>query len=151
MARREVIRKEKTPLKDEEQIELIYFRTAPEASKKSYDLWRDIYFDTIAGIKMSMNQRPCRILYSQRNASIAIQTTCHRFSRSLEENYEGRVHIGKVENIDYDKEWMNEWKTFEAFVIEGKSFEHEQEVRAVTLLPKPDSLETVLGKEADTS
>ena len=87
-------------------------------------------------------------MYSQRNASIAIQTTCHRFSRSLEENYEGRVYIGKVENIDYDKEWMNEWKTYEAFVIKGKSFEHEQEVRAVTLLPKPDSLEPVLGKEA---
>ena len=43
---------------------------------------------------------------------------------------------------------MNEWNTYEAFVIKRKSFEYEQEVRAVTLLPVPDSLETVLGKVA---
>lgn len=31
----------KNTFKDEEQIEL-FIRTAPEASKKSYDLWRNI-------------------------------------------------------------------------------------------------------------
>jgi nucleotide-binding universal stress UspA family protein len=43
---------------------------------------------------------------------------------------------------------MNERNTYEAFVIKRKSFEYEQEVRAVTLLPVPYSLETVLGKVA---
>lgn len=74
-------------------------------------------------------------LYSQRNAGVAIQSTFKRLSECFKDNTSDIIWIGKVNYIDFEKEWMNEWNVYEAFVVKRKPFEHERELRAVTSLP----------------
>jgi hypothetical protein len=41
-----------------------------------------------------------------------------------------------VQYLDFSKDWMDEWNNlFQAFVTKRKSFEYENEIRAVTCLP----------------
>jgi hypothetical protein len=81
-------------------------------------------------------------LYTRRNAGIAIQTTYARLSESLETNHEDEVYIGIVIYIDQEKEWHRVWSQSEVLVRKRISFEHEQELRAVTF----QSQLTDLGK-----
>lgn len=74
-------------------------------------------------------------LYSHKNSGIAIQSTYKNLKSSFDNNHEDTIWIGKIKYIDYEKEWMDEWNLYEAFAIKRKSFEHEQEIRAVTSLP----------------
>ncbi len=75
-------------------------------------------------------------LYSHENAGIAIQSTTRRLSECFEKNNEDIIWIGKVQYLDFSKDWMNRWTNpFEAFVTKRKSFEYENEIRAVTCLP----------------
>lgn len=69
-------------------------------------------------------------LYLKSNEGIAIQSTFKRLKDSLkDENHD--IFIGKVRYIDYEKDWMPEGNTFYPFVHKRKSFDHEQELRAV--------------------
>ena len=69
-------------------------------------------------------------LYLQSNEGIAIQSTFNQLKGCLrDENHD--TFIGKVKYIDFDKDWMPEGNTFYPFVHKRKSFEHEQELRAV--------------------
>jgi Protein of unknown function (DUF2971) len=75
-------------------------------------------------------------LYSHENAGIAIQSTTRRLSECFNDNNEDVIWIGKVQYLDFSKDWMNEWNNlFQAFVTKRKSFEYEKEIRAVTCLP----------------
>jgi hypothetical protein len=75
-------------------------------------------------------------LYSHENAGIAIQSTTKRLSECFNDNNEDIIWIGKVQYLDFSKDWMNEWNNlFQAFVTKRKSFEYEKEIRAVTCLP----------------
>ena len=76
-------------------------------------------------------------LYSQENAGIAIQSTANRLAKCFANNSQDTIWIGKVDYLDYSKELdkTNKWNPFEAFVIKRKSFEYENEVRAITCLP----------------
>jgi hypothetical protein len=74
-------------------------------------------------------------LYSQANAGIAIQSTYRKLRDSFQNNTDDTIWIGKVNYLDFNKEWMDEWNTLEAFMIKRKSFAHENEIRAVTELP----------------
>jgi hypothetical protein len=75
-------------------------------------------------------------LYSHENAGIAIQSTTRRLSECFRQNNEDTIWIGKVEYLDFSKDWLSEGKdVFRAFVIKRKSFEYENEIRAVTCLP----------------
>jgi hypothetical protein len=75
-------------------------------------------------------------LYSHENAGIAVQSTTRRLSESFKDNNEDTIWIGKVQYLDFSKDWMNEWNNlFQAFVTKRKSFEYENEIRAVTCLP----------------
>jgi hypothetical protein len=79
-------------------------------------------------------------LYSHENAGIAIQSTTRRLSESFRKNNEDIIWIGQVQYLDFSKDWMNRWDNlFEAFLTKRKSFEYENEIRAVTCLP-PDNL-----------
>ncbi len=70
-------------------------------------------------------------LYLKSNEGIAIQSTFNRLRNSLkDENH--NIYIGRVKYIDYEKEWMPEGNSFYPFVHKRKSFEHEQELRAVS-------------------
>jgi Protein of unknown function (DUF2971) len=75
-------------------------------------------------------------LYSHENAGIAIQSTTTKLSKCFRDNNEDTIWIGKVQYLDFSKDWMNEWNNlFQAFVTKRKSFEYENEIRAVTCLP----------------
>ncbi len=75
-------------------------------------------------------------LYSHENAGIAIQSTTTRLSKCFRDNNDDTIWIGKVHYLDFSKDWMNEWNNlFQAFVTKRKSFEYENEIRAVTCLP----------------
>ena len=75
-------------------------------------------------------------LYSHENAGIAIQSTTTRLSKCFKRNNEDTIWIGKVQYLDFSKDWMNESNNlFQAFVTKRKSFEYENEIRAVTCLP----------------
>jgi Protein of unknown function (DUF2971) len=75
-------------------------------------------------------------LYSHENAGIAIQSTTKRLSECFNDNNEDIIWIGKVQYLDFSKDWMNEWNNlFQGFVTKRKSFEYEKEIRAVTCLP----------------
>jgi len=75
-------------------------------------------------------------LYSHENAGIAIQSTTRRLSNCFRANNKDTIWIGKVQYLDFSKDWMKEGNNlFQAFVTKRKSFEYENEIRAVTCLP----------------
>jgi hypothetical protein len=75
-------------------------------------------------------------LYSHENAGIAIQSTTRNLSECFKNNYEDTIWIGKVQYLDFSKDWLDEWNNiFQAFVTKRKSFEYENEIRAITCLP----------------
>ncbi len=83
-------------------------------------------------------------LYSNYNQGIAIQSTFKRLRESFSENKKtprfphGQivpVSIGTVDYIDYDKDRNNPGNLFSVCLTKRKSFEHEHELRAITLLP----------------
>ena len=85
-------------------------------------------------------------LYSKRDAGIAIQSTYRRLSKSLDANNEDTVYIGKVKYIDFDTTWINPDNIYRLFLIKRKSFEHEQELRAIRDLPSDDSEDKMVEK-----
>ncbi len=75
-------------------------------------------------------------LYSHENAGIAIQSTTRKLSKCFNDNKEDTIWIGKVQYLDFSKDGTNEWDNIiQAFVTKRKSFEYENEIRAVTCLP----------------
>jgi len=70
-------------------------------------------------------------LYLKSNEGIAIQSTFNRLKDSLKDD-DCNIYIGRVKYIDYEKEWMPEGNSFYPFIHKRKSFEHEQELRAVS-------------------
>jgi hypothetical protein len=84
-------------------------------------------------------------LYSHRNAGAAIQSTFKRLSDCLKDNTSDTVWIGKVNYMDFEKEWLNEGNLYDAFMAKRKPFEHERELRAITSLP----LKSLIKSKAD--
>ncbi len=90
-------------------------------------------------------------LYSHENAGIAVQSTTRRLSECFKENDEDTVLIGKIKYLDFSKDWINEWKNnlLQAFVTKRKSFEYENEIRAVTCLPLHDEISASIISNSD--
>ena len=88
-------------------------------------------------------------LYSHENAGIAIQSTTRRLSECFRDNDEDTIWIGKVQYLDFSRDWMNEWNDlFQGFVTKRKSFEYENEIRAVTCLPDDNVNRELLANKA---
>jgi len=69
-------------------------------------------------------------LYLKSNEGIAIQSTFrHLKSSFIDENH--IIYIGQVKYIDYEKDLLSREGSLIPFVHKRKSFEHEQELRAV--------------------
>jgi len=70
-------------------------------------------------------------LYLKSNEGIAIQTNLERFKKSFNVE-EGDIYIGKINYIDYDKDYFN-YETFSYDILLHKrlSFSYEQEIRAI--------------------
>lgn len=69
-------------------------------------------------------------LYLKSNEGIAIRSTFNQLKDCFK-NENREIHIGKVKYIDYEKDWLPEGNVLYPFVHKRKSFEHEQELRAV--------------------
>jgi len=69
-------------------------------------------------------------LYLKSNEGIAVKSTFNRLRSCFKDEKRG-IYIGKVQYIDYEKDWLPEGNLFYPFVHKRKSFEHEQELRAV--------------------
>ncbi len=77
-------------------------------------------------------------LYLKSDEGIAIQSTFNLLKKSITDDE--KVYIGKIKYIDYEKEFINAGNLLEPFVHKRKSFEHEKEIRAVTIkYPKVES------------
>lgn len=68
-------------------------------------------------------------LYLKSNEGIAIQSSYSKLKKSLIDDE--TVYLGVVKYIDYDTEYINEWNLLAPFMHKRKSFEYEQEVRAL--------------------
>ena len=66
-------------------------------------------------------------LYAKTNESIAIQTDYN----TLKNIFNEKIYLGLVTYIDYEKDFLPEGNSFYPFTHKRKSFEHEQEVRAI--------------------
>ncbi len=112
--------------------------TIPEVLKKQFQAYREMilinswHYNEYESAAMWQ-------LYSQENAGVAIQSTANRLGKCFANNNQDNVWIGKVDYLDYSKELNSgEWNLFEAFVTKRKSFEYENEIRAITCLPHGD-------------
>jgi len=70
-------------------------------------------------------------LYLKSDEGIAIQSTYKKLKRSLID--EEQIFLGVVKYIDYEKEWIDDGNMLSPFVHKRKSYEHEQEVRALVI------------------
>lgn len=69
-------------------------------------------------------------IYASQNSGIAIQSTFGRF-RTVLNDLKEEVVIGKVKYIDYEHDWMPEHNYGLLYLHKRKSFEYEQEIRAI--------------------
>ena len=73
-------------------------------------------------------------LYASTNEAIAIQSTYARLHACLT----AQIYVGKVHYINYETEFIPENNALYPFVHKRKSFDHEQELRAVMNEHPPD-------------
>jgi hypothetical protein len=71
-------------------------------------------------------------LYAKTNEAVCVQTTF----RKLRDAMSSVARVGMVRYVDYEIDWIPESNPLAPFLYKRKSFEHEQEVRA--LIPPPN-------------
>jgi len=79
-------------------------------------------------------------LYSKSSESVCLQSTYQRLVLALEEKSE----IGMVQYVDYLSDFIPEYDPYLAFFHKRKSFEHENEIRAI--IKKLDGNEIGVGR-----
>ena len=75
-------------------------------------------------------------LYSREHDGIAVKTSFKSLRRSF--TCSDLIHIGKINYVDYDTTFIPERNNFHRYLHKRQSFEHEKEVRAMTM-KLPDS------------
>ena len=75
-------------------------------------------------------------LYSREHDGIAVKTSFKSLRRSF--TCSDLIHIGKINYVDYDTTFIPEGNNFHRYLHKRHSFEHEKEVRAMTM-KLPDS------------
>jgi hypothetical protein len=83
-------------------------------------------------------------LYAKSNEAICIQTDYNKLSRSIDEE----ANIGMVEYIDYENSWISEHSFYDPFMHKRKSFEHEQELRAIIDLEDIKQIDLLKNNES---
>ncbi len=81
---------------------------------------------------------------------IAIQSTIGKLKDSFART-DDTIWIGKVNYIDFNHDWMDEWNYLEAFVIKRPSFFYEAEIRAITCLPDNHIGKNILGSSSSNT
>jgi hypothetical protein len=77
-------------------------------------------------------------LYLKSDEGIAIQSTVGNLVESFNDTEE-KLYIGKVNYIDFKKDWIPEGNSFSPFIYKRKSFEHEKELRLLHQLNIPSN------------
>jgi hypothetical protein len=81
-------------------------------------------------------------LYLSNNEGIAIQSTYQRLLDSFSSFKDFEIYIGKIRYIDYEKEEIPTRNALSPYLYKRKSFEHEDELRALIWTPEYDKNET---------
>jgi len=76
-------------------------------------------------------------LYAREGKGVAIQSTFGDFTESFREYDEHDIFAGVVHYVDYGKEPISDGNTFAPLLCKRKSFEHEQELRAIIQVYPP--------------
>lgn len=111
-------------LSDDEASKIVEMIASSDRSFRSFTLvncWHESDYESAAMWK----------LYSREYDGIAVKTNFKSLARSFTCSEE--VFIGKVEYVDYDKAYIQERNYLAPFLYKRHSFEHEKEVRAITL------------------
>jgi len=66
-------------------------------------------------------------LYAKTNEAVAVRSSFSRLCELVDES----THVGCVEYIDFESQWLPEGNAFYPFVHKRLSFAHENEIRAV--------------------
>ena len=72
-------------------------------------------------------------LHLKSEEGVAVQSTFKRLADSFAQYKKDDVYVGKVKYIDYEKDTIPKSNVFYPFVHKRKSFEHEQELRALIM------------------
>lgn len=75
-------------------------------------------------------------VYLSNNEGIAIQSTYQRLIESLAAYNDFEVYVGKIKYIDYEKEAIPVRNMLSPYVYKRKSFEYEDELRALIWTPQ---------------
>ncbi len=75
-------------------------------------------------------------LYLSNHEGVCIRSTYNKFIKSLEAYDDFEIHIGKIKYIDYQSEAIPMGNIFSPFIYKRKSFEHEEELRALIWTPQ---------------
>lgn len=75
-------------------------------------------------------------VYLSNNEGIAIQSTYNNFTAALERYEDFEVHVGRINYIDYESEAIPMGNTLSPFIYKRKSFEYEDELRALIWTPQ---------------
>src|SRR5918997_971403 len=127
--------KENQKSQDNEHSSRRYIQKLPQITIQQFQLYRELVLIN-PWHHNEYESAAMWNLYSHENAGIAIQSTTRKLSKCFKENKEDTIWIGKVQYLDFPKDWTTEWNNlFQAFVTKRKSFEYENEIRAVTCLP----------------
>jgi Protein of unknown function (DUF2971) len=112
-----------------------FAKIEPQSMRRQFELYRELVL--INGWHSNEYESAAMWhLYAHENAGIAIQSTIGKLSNSFKNNHRDTIWIGQIQYLDFSKDWVNEWNdVFQAFLIKRKSFEYENEIRAVTCLP----------------
>lgn len=90
-------------------------------------------------------------LYLKSDEGIAIQSTVKDLKESFIINSTDDVFIGKINYIDYNKDWIPDGNLFYPHLHKRKSFEHEKELRLIVLnLPSPPIKNEISVIDMDT-
>lgn len=71
-------------------------------------------------------------IFTQNNEGIAIQSTTERLQKALNKDLNFNQYIGKVNYIDYKKEYIPFDDLFFPFLFKRKSFQYEREIRIIS-------------------
>ena len=111
-------------LPDDEASKLIEMRSTTDELRRSWTLvncWHESDYESAAMWR----------LYSRQHDGIAVRTNFKSLADSF--TCSENIFIGKVEYIDYDTEYIQEGNAFTHYLYKRHSFEHEKEVRAITI------------------
>lgn len=125
--------KESSGIKDEKIFEAIV-----DVNKRSRELvkyHRSVTFVNSWHIKEHESAAMWKI-YLSSNEGIAIQSTYQRLIESLASYNDFEIHVGRIKYIDYEKEAIPMGNLLSPFVYKRKSFEHEDELRALIWTPQ---------------